>query len=174
MTYVSEALQAAHDVSTFDSGKPDLDTWLHQHALATEARRTGRTFVWTDDGHVVAYYTIAAHLIVRDDLPRNLGRGNPVQIPSVLLARLALDKTLHGQGHGSVLLVDALERIVAATQMVAARFVVVDALDDPAHAFYRHHGFKPIPDSMRLVQKVSDIAAALEPEPTSGPRSHGR
>lgn len=162
MAYVSEALQATHDVSTFDSGKPDLDTWLHQHALATEARRTGRTFVWADGRRIVAYYTIAAHLIVREDLPRNIGRGNPVQIPAVLLARLALDKTLHGQGHGSVLLADALQRILLATQIVAARFVVVDALDEAAHGFYEHHGFKAIPDSMRLVQKVSDIAAALE------------
>jgi GNAT superfamily N-acetyltransferase len=162
MTFVGEAISEQHDSSHFDSGKPDLDNWLQQHARATEARRTGRTFVWHERGRVVAYYTIAAHLLVREDLPRALGRGNPAQIPAVLLARLALDKTLHGNGLGGTLLADALRRIVVATQTVAARFVVVDAIDDAAHGFYEHHGFRPVPGVRRLVQKVIDIAAALE------------
>jgi GNAT superfamily N-acetyltransferase len=163
VAFVSEALNERHDLGYFDSGQPDLDLWVKQHALTTEARRTGRTFVWHDGGRVVAYYTIAAHLIMRNDLPRTLGRGNPAQIPAVLLARLALDKTLQGQGHGGVLLADALHRIVVATQTVAARFVVVDAIDQAAHGFYRHHGFREIPGSMRLVQKINDIAAAVGP-----------
>ncbi len=162
MAFISEALSEHHDTGFFDSSKPDLNGWLQQHAMTTEARRTGRTFVWHEDHRVVAYYTIAAHLIVRENLPRTLGRGNPAQIPAVLLARLALDKTLHGQGHGGALLADALHRIVVATQTVAARFVVVDAIDGAAHGFYRHHGFREISGSMRLVQKVSDIAAAVD------------
>jgi GNAT superfamily N-acetyltransferase len=162
MPFVSEAISEHHDATSFDSGKPDLDNWLRQHARTTEARRTGRTFVWHDDGQIAAYYTIAAHLLVREDLPRALGRGNPGQIPAVLLARLALDKTLHGQGLGGALLADALWRIVVATQTVAARFVVVDAIDEAAHRFYEHHGFRAIPGTMRLVQRISDVAAALE------------
>jgi len=162
MPFVSEAVNEQHDAAYFDSGKPDFDNWLQQHARTTEARRTGRTFVWQENGRIVAYYTVAAHLLVRGDLPRALGRGNPAQIPAVLLARLALDKTLHGQGLGGVLLADALRRIVVATQTVAARFVVVDAIDEAAHRFYGHHGFRAIPDTMRLVQKISDVAAALE------------
>lgn len=162
MPFVSEAINEHHDGSYFDSGKPDLDQWLRQHARTTEARRTGRTFVWHEDGHIAAYYTIAAHLLVREDLPRAMGRGNPGQIPAVLLARLALDKTLHGQGLGGALLADALKRIVVATHTVAARFVVVDAIDDAAHRFYEHHGFRAVPGTLRLVQKISDVAAALE------------
>ncbi|RZU52143.1 acetyltransferase (GNAT) family protein [Krasilnikovia cinnamomea] len=163
MAFISDALSEHHVTEHFDSGKPDLDSWLKQHALTTEARRTGRTFVWHDDERVVAYYTIAAHLIVREELPRVLGRGNPGQIPAVLLARLALDKALHGQGLGGALLADALQRIVVATRTVAARFVVVDAIDEAAHGFYLHHGFREIPGTMRLIQKVSDIAAAVAP-----------
>lgn len=162
MPFVSEALNDGHDTTHFDCGKPDLDTWLQQHAFTNEARRTIRTFVWHEDNRVVAYYAVAAHLLVRDDLPRNIGRGNPTQIPAVLLARLALDKTLHGQGYGGALLADALQRIAAATQIVAARFIVVDAIDQAAHRFYEHHGFKPIPGTLRLVQRTADVAAALE------------
>lgn len=48
-----------------------------------------------------------------------------------------------------------------ATKVVAARFVVVDAIDDEAARFYEHYGFRAIPGTMRLVQKLSDVAAAL-------------
>jgi GNAT superfamily N-acetyltransferase len=165
VSFISEPLDARHDTSRFDSGKPDLNTWIDRHASGAEARRTGRTFVWQSGDRVVAYYTLAAHLLVREDLPRSLGRGNPAQIPAVLLARLALDKTLQGQGLGTVLLAEILSRVVQATEIVAARFVVVDAVDDPAVAFYERHGFRRIPGTMRLVQKTSDIASALDRRP---------
>ncbi len=160
-TYRSERLGSDHSTTQFESGKPDLDEWLRNSATNVQAMGTGRTFVWHDNGIVVGYYTIAAHLIVRDDLPKKVGRGSPRQIPAVLLARLALDKTIQGGGLGGALLADALGRIVQATEIVAARVVLVDAIDEQAHGFYVHHGFLAIPESMRLVQKVSDIAAAL-------------
>lgn len=121
-----------------------------------------RTFVWTgDDGSVVAYYTLSGHRVLRDEVPKSVEDGSPTEIPAVLLA-LALNKSLHGQGLGGVLLVDALSRIVVATRSVAARVVVVDALHEPAATCYEHHGFKRVPGSLRLVQQVSDVAAALE------------
>lgn len=166
-SYVSEALSPRHATGSFDSGKPDLDGWLRDHALTVEAKRIGRTFVWLEkdpslgDDRVVAYYTVAAHILARDSMPRALGRGNPEQIPAVLLGRLALDKMLHGRGLGAALLWDAMVRVVDATRTVAARFVVVDAIDEHAAGFYAHHGFTRIPGTMRLIQKVSDIAEAL-------------
>lgn len=110
---------------------------------------------------VVAYYSLAAHLLQREEVPSSVGRGGPRQIPAVLLARLALHESLQHEGTGGALLAEALGRVIAATKTVAARFVVVDAIDEQAAGFYAHHGFRRIPGSLRLVQKVSDIAAAL-------------
>jgi GNAT superfamily N-acetyltransferase len=161
LRFIDEQLGEAHLLAEFRSGRPELDTWLVEHALAAATRRTARTFVWhRGDRTAVAYYSLAAHLLQREEPPRPLGRGGPRQIPAVLLARLALDGSLHGQGLGGALLARALGRVVAATDTVAARFVVV-AIDERAATFYGHHGFRPIPGSLRLVQKVSDIAAAL-------------
>ena len=163
MAFVSEALGARHHLGQFDSGKPELDQWLFRHALDAERRRTARTVVWHDEGdfNAVAYYSLAAHLVIRDDLSRALGHGNPAQIPAILLARLALHAGLQGQGHGGTLLAEAMSRAVTAADSVGARFVVVDAIDDAAAGFYRHHGFRDIPDTNRLIQKMSDIAAAM-------------
>ena len=110
---------------------------------------------------VVAYYSLAAHLLERAEMPTAIGRGGPRQIPAVLLARLALHQGLQGRGLGGALLADALRRVLAATEMVAARFVVVDAIDDAAAGFYEHHGFRRIPATRRLLAKLSDISAAV-------------
>jgi GNAT superfamily N-acetyltransferase len=151
-------------LDALDSGEPSMDAWLSEQASGAEARRVARTFVWTtEEETVTAYYSLTGHRIVRDELPKSVGRGSPSEIPAVLLARLALDKSLHGLGHGGVLLAEALERIVVATQIVAARIVVVDALHERAASFYEHFGFTRIPGTLRLVQKVSDVAAALKP-----------
>jgi GNAT superfamily N-acetyltransferase len=156
--------QARHTPDQFASGEEDLDAWLIQHAQDSEDRGVTRTFVWTDvdTTRVIAYYTLMAHVIRREDLPKSIGRGSPHEIPAILLARLAVDKRAHGKGHGSALLGDALERALLAAAQVGARFVVVDALHEKAAGFYTHHGFTRIPDTMRLIQKMSSIAKALE------------
>jgi GNAT superfamily N-acetyltransferase len=164
--YRSEALDPdRHDLSALNSGEPELDGWLLEHAAGAEARRVARTFVWVADERadlVVGYYSLTGHRLVRDALPTSIGRGSPTEIPAVLLARLALDRGQQGTGAGGALLADALGRIVVATQTVAARFVVVDALHERAAGFYEHHGFRRIAGTLRPVQKVSDIAAAID------------
>jgi predicted N-acetyltransferase YhbS len=108
------------------------------------------------------YFTLAAHVVARETLAKRTGRGSPDVIPAILLARLALDRSKQGQGLGAELLWDALSRAVAANRHVAARLVVVDAVDERAASFYEHFGFEPIPGNpARLVQKLSSIEAAL-------------
>jgi hypothetical protein len=162
VTYRSQPFDPqTHDVTSFRCGEPSLDDWIRQQAVPATARRTARTWVWLDKSEtVVAYYALAAHKISRDELPRKIGRGGPAEIPAVLLARLALCELLRGN-LGEVLLADAMSRVVAATRIVAARVVVVDALHEKVAAFYERLGFRRVPDSLVLVQKIADIEAAL-------------
>jgi GNAT superfamily N-acetyltransferase len=162
-SFVSEPLADRHQLEPFSSGNDALDVWLQRHARHAQSMRTARTFVWhTGDDLMAAYFSLAAHLVVRAECPRTIARGAPAAIPAVLLARLALDRSLHGQGLGGELLLDALSRAVQASDVAAARLVVVDAIDEAAVAFYEHHGFTAVPGNrQRLVQKISDIAAAL-------------
>ncbi|MCA9599841.1 MAG: GNAT family N-acetyltransferase [Myxococcales bacterium] len=161
--WTSESLADTHVIESFDPGKPELDVWLKQSAAHAAGMRTARTFVWHGgDNAVVAYFSLAAHLVTRNTLPRKIARGSPDAIPAILLAKLALDRTLQGQGLGGELLWDALSRAVAASDIAAARVVVVDAIDEDAARFYGHYGFVAVPrNTCRLVQKTSDIAAAL-------------
>ena len=162
MSFISEELTDDQDLSHFDSGKPELDRWLREFARHAAANRTGRTFVWhAGDDVVVGYYTLAAHQVAKTELPTRVGRGGPDRVPAVLLARLGLDRSVHGRGYGAHLLADALKRIVDASQKVAIRVVVVDATDAEAVHFYARFGFSAVPENpYRLFQKLSDIEAA--------------
>lgn len=166
MTYRVEPL-ADHDLDRFDCGNPALDDWLSRHARAVTGQGT-RTYLLVDtDDTVVGYFALAPHLLQRADAPPRLARGAPQQIPAILLAKLALDFSLHGQGLGTELLVHALITIVTAARRAGGRVVLVDAIDDDARAFYEHHDFHPLPDRAdRLVIRLSTVAKALgEPWP---------
>lgn len=160
-----QPLRDEHEVGAFDCGVPALNRWLRDQAKRAQAASTSRTYVWAkDDGDVVAYYSVAPTQVFREDLPRNLTSGYS-RIPAYLLAKLALDRSLHGQGWGALLLVDALETIAQAAETGGGRLVVVDAIDDRAVAFYEHHDFVAIEAKTdrprRLYMKIATIRNTL-------------
>jgi GNAT superfamily N-acetyltransferase len=153
---------ADHDLSRFACGNDEIDEWLRLRARSATGQGT-RTYVLVEgDGPVIGYFALAPHLLVREDAPPRLARGAPHQIPAILLAKLALDTTVHGQGLGAELLVHALDTVVAAARRAGGRVVLVEAIDDDARAFYEHHDFQPLPGQpRRLVMKLSTAAKAL-------------
>lgn len=161
--FFRERLRPDHDLSRFSSGNSSLDVWLKNHAIHADRSGTGRTYVWIDDAaDVVAYFTLAPHLVRREELPSGVGRGAPDTVPSILVARLALDRALQGQGWGAVLLADAIEVALEAIRKAGGRLIVVDAIDSNASAFYLHHGFVSVPGTAhRLVMKASIAARSL-------------
>lgn len=159
----SSALSDEHDVSAFDCGVPTLNSWLVQHARRARISGTAMTYVWTrsQESRVAAYYAITPHQVLREEVPGSLAGGVSV-IPAYLLARLALDHSLHGRGLGGELLHDALGRIVSAASIAAGRLVVVDAIDEQAASFYRNYDFRPVKDNpLRLVMKISTLQKAM-------------
>ena len=85
-----EHLTAEHDVSSFDSGTPELDNWLKRRALANEALGTSRTYVVTEGGRVVAFMRLRAARLLKD-VSAKTRRNIPEPIPVMVLARLAVD-----------------------------------------------------------------------------------
>jgi len=140
-----ERLRADHDVSAFANGKhPALDAWLKERALASEGL-LARTYVVCGAAQplrVVGYYAISTAMEERQALPNaKLRRGMPLQVPLLLIGRLALDASMHGRGLGADLLSDAVRRCCAAAEVAGARAIIAHAIDDEAVAFYAHHGF---------------------------------
>lgn len=162
-TWRSSRLSEDHTTSEFDCGHESLNRWLADQALRAERAGVSATTVWTPAGEqrVIAYYSITPTVLRRDELPSRAMAGGYTSVPGFLLGRLALDRELHGQGHGSQLLIDAIERIVSAADEGGGRVIVVDAIDEAAGMFYEHHDFTPITETNRLVMKIATARNAV-------------
>jgi GNAT superfamily N-acetyltransferase len=158
-----ERITEHHSVDSFRCGNADLDDWLAESALNSDRSGTARVYVWLDEtGEVSGYFAIAPHTVRREGLPQSVARGSPDVIPGYLLARLAVAESSQGRGNGGRLLVEALRTTLEAIRFGGGRVIVVDAIDDHAHSFYEHFGFKPIPETGgRLVMKASTAAASV-------------
>ncbi|HUG82624.1 MAG TPA: GNAT family N-acetyltransferase [Bryobacterales bacterium] len=140
-----EALTEAHDRAAFACGEEPLDRYFHQQVTQDIRRNITNCFVAVEaaGGVIPAYYTLAAAGIPTPDLPPELTRKLPrcPTIPAVRIGRLAVDRRFQGRGLGAALLADAALRTLGSAP--AADALVVDAKNDTAVAFYRHHGFLP-------------------------------
>jgi GNAT superfamily N-acetyltransferase len=163
--FESARLDDDHTLKGFDCGKESLNTWLVEHARRADSSGVAHVYVWTPLGEpkVCAYFAICPTEVVRKDdgVPGSLAGGYS-RVPGYLIARLAIDAALHGQGYGEQLLLDALGKAVAASEIGGGRLIVVDAIDDEAQSFYEHYHFVPVRNrERRLVMKVSTAAKAL-------------
>jgi len=80
----------------------------------------------------------------------------------LLLGQLASDLNWASNGIGTGLVKHALERCVAAAELVGGRALMVNAVDEEAAAFWRRRGFLPSKDDpFILYRSIPDIAASL-------------
>lgn len=145
-------LDAAHDRTVFNSDSAPLNRYLREQVTQDVRRRVATCFVALADGQRIAgYYTLASASLVLADLPASTSKKLPryPTVPAVRMGRLAIDQAFKGQGLGGALLADALDR--AARAEIAAYALMVDAKDESAADFYRHHGFIALPDSPRTL-----------------------
>lgn len=148
-------LLADQERAGFSSGVEPLDRYLKTQASQDQRRRVSNCFVAVPDGTatVAGFYTLAAASIPVGDLPDEVTRRLPRYpvLPAALIGRLAVDQGLRGRQLGAALLFDAILRALRAEPAVLT--VIVDAKDETASAFYRHHGFQPFskrPSSLYL------------------------
>lgn len=156
-----ELLGPQHDRSGFACGKAALDDYFQRQVSQDARRHLATPFVMVmPDGAIGGFYTLSSTALRLHELPEAITKRLPRYplVPATLIGRLALDQRYHGQGWGSILLLDALRRCV--TSDIASFAVVVDAIDDDARAYYLHASFLPLPDSpYRLFRRLSDIEA---------------
>ena len=142
---------AAQDRSRFNSGTPALDRYLREQASQDIRRRIAACFVALDGECIAGYYTLAAASVPLVGLPDDLRRKLPRygMVPAFLMGRLAVDEAFKGRGLGGALLVNALRRAIRSE--IPAAVLLVDAKDEQAAAFYRHHGFIALADAPRTL-----------------------
>ena len=156
-------LEKAHDRKSFDCGNEALNRYLREQAPQDAEKRVAAPFVLTQPGspRVLGFYTLSSSIIPVGELPPDLMKRLPRygQLPVTLLGRLAVDRSVGGQGVGEFLFVDALRRSLEAAQQIAAMAVIVEAKDERAESFYRHFDFQPFQQTpLRLFLPMDQIA----------------
>jgi GNAT superfamily N-acetyltransferase len=144
-----QALRTDHERQKFDCGNATLDGWFRQLASQFERRDLARTFVIVESGQttVAGYYAVSSHHVSYEALPPDQAKGLPrMELPVVLLGRLAVDLNWQKRGLGALLLVDALRRTERISEQIGIRAVEVHAIDGEARKFYLKFGFTPLKD----------------------------
>lgn len=165
-TLRSEPLTSSHDRGGFSCGVAELDGYLQRQASQDMRRHVAAVFVMVREDQpqtILGYYTLASYAVETDGLPEETARKLPryPTTPATLIGRLA--RSAANPGLGSLLLADALGRIMDKVRQVASALVVVDAKDEDAAAFYRKHGFIPFGgNANKLFLPMKTIAEARQ------------
>lgn len=163
-----------HERTGFSSGVSRIDNFLKRTARKHQDGDFTRVWVACLRGkrRVLGYYAINAHAVEAKDLPDDVRRGAPLHgsVPGAYLSMVGVDTSFQRRGLGRALLVDALERIEAASRTVGIKAVVLDVIDDGGSdaflrrlRFYEGMGFVPFPSRpTRMFIVMSTVRKALE------------
>lgn len=144
-----EKLSKVHNRSLFDCGNSDLNAYLKSRASQDVKHNVASVFVACDEaGKIAGFYTLSATSLYREDLSGGIERHMPKYStnPAILLGGLAVDLKHQGIGLGSRLLLNAFEK--CGNIDIAWAFLVTDAKDEQARAFYLHFGFFSLLDDV--------------------------
>lgn len=161
-----QPLAAEHELDQLECGARALDHWLRTWARHSQRDGSARTFVVCPNGtrRVVGFHSLTAAAGGREDTPRRVARplAPNLPVPLVLLARLAVDRSVQGRGVGMALMLDAFLRTVRSADQVGAVAMMVHAKDDEARRFYEQWGFLPSPlHPLQLLLPLETIRAAI-------------
>ena len=159
-------LHTSHQKKDFDCGKDLLNRYIQKQASQDVKKKLSACFVLVEkEQKVLGYYTLSNSGIPKESLPEKFAQKLPKsysEIPATLLGRLAIDKSVKGQGLGELLLIDALKRSYTISKNeIGSIAVIVDPIDEEALHFYKKYGFIGL-DSGKIFIPMKTIARLFE------------
>ena len=145
-----DRLTAQTDIKPFDCGDDDLNGFLMNDAKAFMQKKIANTFLLTDEGKTVAYFSLLTDKISKRDTTnsnwRKLKKKFPHEkhfnsYPALKIGRFAVSQDYRGQNIGSELMT-YIKRTLHENQLYASfRFITVDAYMS-AIPFYEKNDFR--------------------------------
>ena len=146
MAGTPQALNAKHQLDSFDCGKPALNDWLVRHAMQAQSSGSARICVVVEGDRVVGYFSLAVGQADAMEVPDRIRKGmGSYPIPVVILARLAVSLQDQGKGIGIGMLQEAIRRTIAIADQAGVRALLTHPIDEEASRFYRRFGFESSP-----------------------------
>lgn len=161
-----EPIGRRHDRRNFDCGQSDLNIYLERFARQNHEAGGAKTYVAVrpaEPARVLGYYSISPGEIEFARVPANLVKGSGrYNVPVFRLARLAVDRSLHGQGLGGALFFAAGARAMLAASKIGGMALAIDAKDDAAVSWYSRFGAQPLlDDPLKLILPLATLAQAV-------------
>lgn len=160
-----------HDRRGFSCGVSQVDNYFKRTAGKLARAGNIRLYVMLYADQLVGFYALNAHGVDYTELPARYARtrSGHGSIPAAFISMIGVDKRFAGQGHGGVLLADALTRIARAATSIGIAMVMLDILDcgDPDQverrlALYQRYGFQSLPSRrLRMFLPVATILGVL-------------
>jgi GNAT superfamily N-acetyltransferase len=160
-------LKKEHVENRFDCGVPALNSFFEKHALQSQASNVSRTYVLSDEkNRVIGYYSLVYGSVSASEVTERIRAGTGrYPIPTIIIARLAVDQRYQGQGFGKAILKDAILRCIQASEIAGLRAIVVNAKDEKSKIFYEKYGFMPSPlDEFHLFLLMKDVLKSEAPK----------
>ncbi|WP_024508380.1 hypothetical protein [Bradyrhizobium sp. ARR65] len=162
-----EPIAKSHDRKAFDCGDDALNTFLLRYARQGHEQNAVKTYcaIANDTpSRVLGFYSLAPASVAHDVVPAVMTKGLARhKVPGFLLARLAVDKTVAGEGLGGQLLLAAALRCLRVTEEIGGVLMVIEAKNEPAAQWYRGFGAEPLTDQpLTLVAPLTTFADALQ------------
>lgn len=166
MEWREEPIGRHHHRKGFDCVAPELDEYLDRYARQNHETGGAKTFVAVspaEPARVLGFYSIGpgglAFACVPAILTRKLGRYD---VPVFRLGRLAVDRSMQGQGLGGELLLAAGARALAVAAEIGGVALAIDAKDRKAARWYERFGALPLlDDPLKLILPLATIATAI-------------
>lgn len=155
-----------HRRDEFTSGDLSLDDWLRRYAGQNRRGNTAAVWVIADAIYrVVCYATLSMTSVDRSASPTPLAKGAPLQVPALLIGRLATDTSVTGLGLDTHMVKHILATAAELNVKAACRAVVVTALNPAAVSWWQRFGFDPFDaeesTNLDLYLPTKDIATTL-------------
>lgn len=165
-----------HDIlkhcQKFECGNADLDEFFNEDAILYNTELLGKTYCWIARNQpdlILASLTLSNDSIkthgmsntVKNRIQRNV--SNPKRgrtYPAVLIGRLGVNKLYQGTGnHIGTQVMDFIKKwFRSEDNKTGCRFIVVDAVNEPATIkYYLHNGFKFIYSDEETEKKYFNI-----------------
>jgi GNAT superfamily N-acetyltransferase len=155
-----------HRRDEFASGDSSMDEWLRRYAGQNRRGNTAAVWVIADADHrAVCYATLSMTSVDRSASPTPLAKAAPLQVPALLVGRLATDTRVTGLGLGTQMVEHILATAAELNVKAACRAVVVTGLNPAAFSWWQRFGFDPFDaedsTNLDLYLLTKDIGATL-------------
>jgi ribosomal protein S18 acetylase RimI-like enzyme len=161
-----ELLTRRHDRKGFDCGDPALNDYLKKTARQHIEKGISKTFVLVDTEEptkIFGFFTLASCDVVTSGLPAKYTGIYPAKAPAAKMARLAVSIDQQRQGLGTIMMAEAMKRILAVAENIGIIGFFVDAKTQAARAYYEQFGFIALPNNpLELFLPLHSIKSAMD------------